>query len=152
VVKAKINIMKNTITFRNTFTDCDDFANYIIDEILDFGQIVTEEFNSITGLSLPIGANVDQIAELPNTGKNYEKLGTVKGWLYDLYEIKIITKIKNLFNFTLGQKVIWLEGRYDYYFIKYAFRDNGMKLYSLENPLGGESGGRIREDELLSYY
>lgn len=79
--------MKNTITFRNTFTDCDDFANYILDSVLDFGQIVTEEFNSITGLSLPIGANVDKIEELPNTSKNYETFGTVKGWLYDLYKM-----------------------------------------------------------------
>lgn len=79
--------MKNTTTFRNTFTDCDDFANYILDSVLDFGQIVTEEFNLITGLSMPIGANVDQIAELPNTAKNYETFGTVRSWLYDLYKM-----------------------------------------------------------------
>lgn len=74
-------------TLKTTFKDCDDFTNYILDSVLDFGQIVTEEFNSITGLSLPIGANVDEIAELPNTSKNYEKFGTVRSWLYDLYKM-----------------------------------------------------------------
>jgi len=65
---------------------------------------------------------------------------------------KISENAKNMFSFTLGQKVVWSEGRFDYYFIKEAFRDNGIKLYNLTNPLGGESGGRVREDELYSYY
>ncbi len=56
-------------------------------------------------------------------------------------KMQIITEnAKNMFAFTLGQKVIWKDGRYDYYFIRTRFRDNGMKLYSLTNPLGGESG------------
>jgi hypothetical protein len=64
----------------------------------------------------------------------------------------LTVKVRQMFNFCLGQKVIWSEGRYDYYFIKDAFRDNGIKFYNLINPLGGESGDRVREDELYSYY
>ena len=57
---------------------------------------------------------------------------------------------RNMFSFTAGQKVNWVNGSYDHYYIKTAWKDNGLKLYTLINPLGGESGGRVREDELYS--
>lgn len=76
------------MTTTNTFKTSDDFANYILDSVLDFGEIVTEEFNKITGLSLPVGTNLSKVKDLPNAGQNYEKFGSVKGWIYDLYEMK----------------------------------------------------------------
>ncbi len=72
---------------RKYFKDCDDFASYIFDSVLFHGEKVTEEFNEITGLSLPLGMSVYEIEELPNTCKNYEQFGTIKSWLYDLYKM-----------------------------------------------------------------
>ncbi|MDV3490957.1 hypothetical protein CMV03_07105 [Elizabethkingia anophelis] len=74
-------------SFQIKFKDYDEFAAYVSDSLFDLGEKITDEFNSFTGLSLPIGANVYQLADLPNTGKNYAQFGTVKAWLYDLYEI-----------------------------------------------------------------
>lgn len=72
---------------QTTFKDCDEYASYVLESLLDFGANVTEEFNSYTGLSLPIGSNVYEIKDLPTTGKNYAQFGTLKAWLYDLYEM-----------------------------------------------------------------
>ncbi|WP_221407074.1 hypothetical protein, partial [Elizabethkingia miricola] len=65
---------------KNTFTNCDDFANYIFDKVLDFGEIITPDFNSLTCLNLPLGESVFELSELPNTGVNYAQFGTVKSW------------------------------------------------------------------------
>ncbi|AQX00443.1 hypothetical protein BBD32_02670 [Elizabethkingia anophelis] len=81
----KIKIMKNT------FTNCDDFANYIFDKVLDFGEIITPDFNSLTCLNLPLGESVFELSELPNTGENYAQFGTVKSWFYDLYKSLLST-------------------------------------------------------------
>lgn len=131
----------NTEIRRRDFNDSDDFASYIFDSVLFHGEKVTEEFNEITGLSLPLGTNLYNVDELPNTGKNYKQFGTVKSWLYDLYERKY-------FKFKEGQKVNWVNGQYEFYTVRYSFKDCGQKLYSLTNPSGSESGGRVREDEL----
>ncbi|WP_143349664.1 hypothetical protein, partial [Elizabethkingia miricola] len=76
---------------KNTFTNCDDFANYIFDKVLDFGEIITPDFNSLTCLNLPLGESVFELSELPNTGVNYAQFGTVKSWFYDLYKSLLST-------------------------------------------------------------
>jgi len=78
------------------FTDCDKFASYITDHVLDFGEFITNEFNEITGLKLPIGYSVYQLTDLPNTGSNYAKFGTFKSWLYDLYFFSKMNEVEKL--------------------------------------------------------
>lgn len=56
---------------------------------------------------------------------------------------------KNMFSFTTGQKVGWLNGSYDYYFVVSGYRENEIKFYDLINPIGGNTP-RVREDELLA--
>lgn len=135
--------MKNRITFRNTFRDYDDFASYVLDSLAGLGYEITEELNCFLGLNLPIEADLYKIEQLPNMGKNYAQFGTVRSWLYDIYE-------KKFFKFQKGQKVTWVNGQYDFYTVRYSFKDCGQKLYSLTNPSGSESGGRVREDELIA--
>ncbi len=67
-----------------------------------------------------------------------------------LKQIQLTEKVRNLFSFEIGQKVIWTEGRYDHYFIETRFRDNGTKLYDLRSPIGTLCGGRVPENELFS--
>lgn len=55
----------------------------------------------------------------------------------------------NMFSFTTGQKVGWVNGRYDYYFVQSSYRENGIKFYDLINPIGGNTP-RVREDELIA--
>lgn len=133
------------ISFRTIFTDCDDFASYVLDSLAALGDEVTERLNEFLGINLQIGADLYKIENLPNTGANFAQFGTVKAWLYDLYE-------KRFFKFQKGQKVRWVNGQYEHYFIRYSFKDCGQKLYSLTSPSGSESGVRIREDELYNYY
>lgn len=64
-------------------------------------------------------------------------------------KIKMTENAINMYAFTVGQKVIWLEGRYDHYFIKNGYRDNGIKFYTIVNPLGAESD-RVRESEIIA--
>jgi len=89
--------MKNTITFRNTFTDCDDFASYVLDSLAGLGYEVTEELNTFLGVDLPIETDLYKIETLPNTGENYKKFESVRSWLYDLFEMKKKDNIINLF-------------------------------------------------------
>ncbi|WGQ15590.1 hypothetical protein [Sphingobacterium faecium] len=56
---------------------------------------------------------------------------------------------KNMFAFVIGQKVNWITGRYDYYFVQSGYKENGIKFYDIINPLGATSP-RVREEELLS--
>jgi|GEM_PF-3853398 len=80
--------MKNMKTFRNSFIDCDDFASYVLDSLAALGYEVTEELNEFLGINLPIGEDLYKMTLLPKSGDNYEKFGTVRSWLYDLYENK----------------------------------------------------------------
>ncbi|MCT4151307.1 hypothetical protein HZP37_08520 [Elizabethkingia anophelis] len=80
--------MKNMKTFRITFTDCDDFASYVLDSLTALGYKVTEELNEFLGINLPIGEDLYKMKLLPKSGCNYEKFDTVRSWLYDLYENK----------------------------------------------------------------
>lgn len=79
--------MKNTITFRNTFTDCDDFASYVLDSLAGLGYEVTKDLNIFLGVDLPIEADLYKMENLPSTGENYKKFGSVRSWLYDLYKM-----------------------------------------------------------------
>lgn len=59
---------------------------------------------------------------------------------------------KSMFAFTTGQKVIWVNGGYDHYFIKDAHKEMGVKYYSLTSPIGTDcGGGRVREGELIAH-
>lgn len=53
-------------------------------------------------------------------------------------------------SFTKGQKVIWIDGQYDFYFINQIWDDCGW-ICNLINPQGIISGGRVRKDELVEW-
>ncbi|MDQ8748372.1 hypothetical protein [Elizabethkingia miricola] len=81
--------MKNMKTFRITFTDCDDFASYVLDSLAALGYEVTEDLNEFLSINLPIGEDLYSLEKLPKTADNYAQFGTVRSWLYDLYENKL---------------------------------------------------------------
>lgn len=73
---------------KNTFENCDQFADYIIDSVLEFGDKVTLEFNRITNLDIPTGRSLEEwLIVNPQRGENFKKFGTVKAFLYDIYEL-----------------------------------------------------------------
>lgn len=72
-------------SLRQNFKDCDDFANYVFDSVLDYGEIITNEFNQLTGLNIKVGSDINTIESLPCLGINYTEFGSVKSMLYDLY-------------------------------------------------------------------
>ncbi|MGK6342884.1 hypothetical protein ACMGDK_11630 [Chryseobacterium sp. DT-3] len=85
--------MKNTITFRKTFTNCDDFASYVLDNLCDLGYEVTEDVNIFLNINMPIGYSLFAMSKLPNVGRNYNRFGTVRSWLYDIYELKLSSNL-----------------------------------------------------------
>lgn len=72
-------------SLRQNFIDCDDFANYVFDSVLDYGSIISNEFNVLTGLNLKVGSDIKTIESLSCIGINYIEFGSVKSMLYDLY-------------------------------------------------------------------
>ncbi|TDS14705.1 hypothetical protein [Sphingobacterium paludis] len=73
-----------------SFKNCDDFADYIIDSVLNHGDIVTHEFNRMTNLDIPVGRSLNQyVKEKVAGGKNFSEFGTVKAFLYDIYELTL---------------------------------------------------------------
>ncbi|MDV3537935.1 hypothetical protein CMU94_02210 [Elizabethkingia anophelis] len=78
IVNAKTSLRQN-------FTDCDDFANYVFDSVLDYGLIISNEFNQLTGLNIKVGSDIKTIESLPSLGTNYIEFRSVKSMLYDLY-------------------------------------------------------------------
>lgn len=92
--------MKNTNTFRNSFKDCDDFASYVLDSLSGLGYEVTEELNEFLGLDLPIEADLYKIENLPDAGRNYAQFGTVRSWLYDIFNVYNYDKAIEKFNKT----------------------------------------------------
>lgn len=77
-------------TLRTSFTSCDDFANYVLDSVLDFGSKVTPEFNALTGLNMEIDTDIFSLKDYPAAGENFKKFGSARSWLYDIYELKFV--------------------------------------------------------------
>ncbi|CRH24913.1 hypothetical protein M2T28_14500 [Elizabethkingia miricola] len=78
-------VINEKTSLRQNFKDCDDFANYVLDSVLDYGEIISNEFNQLTGLNIKVGSDINTIESLPCLGINYIELGSVKSMLYDLY-------------------------------------------------------------------
>lgn len=74
-------------TINTQFENCDQFADFIIDSVLDHGDKVTAEFNKLTNLDIPKGTPLTEwLLVNPQMGDNFKKFGTVKSFLYDIYE------------------------------------------------------------------
>ena len=56
----------------------------------------------------------------------------------------------NIFNLDFD-KVLWSEGKYEFYTIERSFKDMGTILYELRNPQGILSGGRVPQKELSDF-
>ncbi|MCL1656781.1 hypothetical protein M2T79_09235 [Elizabethkingia miricola] len=83
VIRRRIVNAKPSL--RQNFKDCDDFANYVFDSVLDYGSIISNEFNQLTGLDIKVGSDINTIESFPFLGINYIEFGSVKSMLYDLY-------------------------------------------------------------------
>lgn len=92
-------------TQKTQFENCDQFADYIIDSVLEFGDKITLEFNRATNLDVPTGWSLSEWLEKnPQRGENFKKFGTVKSFLYDIYELtksplfQHFEKVRNAYN------------------------------------------------------
>lgn len=75
-------------TQRKQFENCDQFADYIFDSVLELGDKVTLEFNKATNLDIPTGWSLSEWLEKnPQRGENFKEFGTVRSFLYDIYEL-----------------------------------------------------------------
>ncbi len=74
---------------KTQFDNCDQFADYLINSVLDQGDLVTAEFNQLTNLDITRGKSLTAwLAEHPQKGENYLKLRTVRSFLYDIFELQ----------------------------------------------------------------